>query len=155
MRIVEQHRGIVIANILPLILVWLEYSAWQKQEISWQVFAVIAGWAFLFLLLTLWVAFSKTIFSEEGICRVTPIKTKCVPWDQVIQACVVPYDKGPGAYRFVFTFMGGNPWKNGQTIRFWISGNKSDRCISARYEKELCGLVLKCYGTLDFDATVQ
>ena len=97
----------------------------------------------------------KEIFSEEGIWIKGVVKTRKIPWGQVIQVGIGIDCEGRANEHtaLAFTFLGGSPRRKNQLRKQWALENTPETALSVPYSLELCEMVLRCYGPLDFDLT--
>ncbi len=95
------------------------------------------------------------IFSEEGIWIKDIVKTRKIPWEQVIQVGIGIDCEGRANEHtaLAFTFSGGSPRRKNQLRKHWALENTPETALSVLYSLELCEMVLRCYGPLDFDLT--
>lgn len=117
------------------------------------VAAIVMGCGVFVGGLCFWEDIKNVDFSETGILIKNLIRTRTVPWDQVIQVGIVVFRQGyPNAYPcMAFTLSGGTPRKRKQLYTHWQMHNSSKTAFCVPYSTELQELVLRLYGPLDFD----
>lgn len=95
------------------------------------------------------------IFSEEGIWIKGVLKTRKIPWEKVIQvgSDIDCEGRANEHSALMFTFSGGSPRRKNQLRKHWALENTSATVLSVPYSLELCEMVLRYYGPLDFDLT--
>jgi len=115
-----------------------------------------AAGAGLFVVAICFLESRKTeTFSEEGIWIKGVVKSRKIPWEQVIQVGIGIECEGRANEHaaLAFTFSGGSPRKENQLRKQWALKNTPETALSVPYSLELRELVFRCYGPLDFDLT--
>lgn len=117
------------------------------------VYAVCAG--LLTAAICILESRKSEIFSAEGICIKGIVKTRKIPWEQVIQVGIGIDCEGRANEHttLAFTFAGGSPRKKNQSRRKWALENTPKTALSVPCSAELCELIIQCYGPLDFDVS--
>lgn len=113
--------------------------------LAWIVWIVIG--AVLWGLLSTYLFLGDIVLSPEGIRRTRRLKTKDVPWNDIIQAIAMEYGN---ENVLVLVKRGGYQW-NGKVSRRWFFFRNPAKIIFLPDDQFTRRFVADYYGPLDFD----
>ena len=147
--VIRNRTGLWVGGVVfilgVLLGVYMQFAGWFAT-----VFIIVCA---VFVSVVLVYDGSRTTtFSETGICEKTLIKTTNVSWDQIDKASVAWLHLGKSAQWYISLSWPGKPGKKHWVYRWlWFMKLENRDGFLFNYSEELRDLVIKCYGSLDYN----